>query len=563
MNSSSMSFADDWPVEAEDPLEMALDQPFLPTHEALKACSGSDIHLVKGASNPSNRCLAVLPGLLALHPPKAPDSNSGSNDNPDNGTCEKDNATKPAATTKPETLPLGEMKGLLSTNTPTLRLGGLQLQGQRVRTSSKFLVLTIQPKKKRVICKHIFDSVVLFGQAQVTEMPLAAPETERPWVHYGGSARAGTNGTTVACRQPTRKEKQTKPLVEQVKQATTKVIGKPQNQEELDDDSASIHSALDNTKDEDEFQMDIVSSSLGRRASSGRKAKAPVKYLEREPDTESSDSDGGKPVKRGARANKTAVKSMDAEEDAVVLQRNSQPSSIRASRGKQKVPLITLPSDSSDSEDDYVPLKRAAPAKKTASDVEAENVVDVQPSSRPSSTRAPSQRQKTPPVPKPAKRVPRAKKTTDESSSDEDAVEVLPSSQPALTRVSRGKQKSPPINQSQKEKEDEVVVVGAHKSTRAPRKRNSPPVTQSQEYVGDAEASEVNDSNSDDRKNKQVSNKKLLSTKRQRVSAVATDSLASTAASPARRRRRTGTTPSPSKKPVATKFFQTSNDFSF
>jgi hypothetical protein len=591
MNTSSVSFADDWPVQADDPLEMALDQPFLPTHDALKTCSGNDIHLVKGASNSSNRYLAILPGLLALHPPKATENNhktTSTADHPD--TSEKDTDAKTA--TKPEAIALGEMKGLLSTDTPTLRVGCMELQGQRVRTTSKFLVLTLQPKKKRVICKHIFDSVVLFGQAQIKEAPLEAPETPQPWVHYGGSARAGTNGTNVACRFPNvSKEAAVKPRVDPIKPITTKVVEKEkQRKDSDDDDSESGLSILNDAKDEDNFHMDIVPSSLGRRSSSQRKVKAPVKYLERELDSESSDeSEEEKPVKRAPRASKKTTESMDAkdDDDVVVVQPNSQPSSALVPRRRTKAPSSTL---SSDSEDDDVPLKRAARAKKTSVDRNGDNDVVVVVEPRPSSTRAPSQRPKVPSVAKlgnkrneetkPPKRVAHVKKITDESSDEEEVVEVLPSEQSAPLRASRGKQNAAVAIRKQKEElTDEAVVINGDKPTRSPRKRRSPPVTQSQDDIDDDEASEndpsvVDGSDSDDdfdaptksssaRKSKSVPDTKEPPAKRQRASAGARDSLASTATTPTRRRRRTGTTPSPSKKSVTPTFFQFSNDFSF
>lgn len=590
MNKSSVSFEDDWPVQADDPLEMALDQPFLPTHDALKTCSGSDIHLVKGASNPSNRCLAILPGLLALHPPKATDNNNKSNpsnDHPD--TSEKDTDAKTA--TKPEAIALGEMKGLLSTETPMLRMGCLELQGQRVRTSSKFLVLTLQPKKKRVICKHIFDSVVLFGQAQIRGAPQEAPEIPQPWVHYGGSARAGTNGSNVSCRLPSvSKEAAVKPRVDSIQFITPKVLEKEKlhNDSDDDDDSESDLSIIKEAKDEDDFHMDIVPSSLGRRASSQRKVKAPVKYLERE--LESSDSsdesdEEAKPVKRAPRASKKTTESMAAknDDDVVVVPSNSQTSSTPASRRRAKVSSNTL---SSDSEDDYVPLKRAGRAKKTSNEKvdsnEENDVVVVELGS--SSTRAASQRpsvtkmsDKKNKETKSSKRVARVKKITDESSDEEEVVEVLPSNQSAPLRASRGKQNAAVAVRKQKvEPKDEVVVIDGDKATRSPRKRKSPPVTQSQDDVGDDEndpsVADLSDSDDDfeaptksssTKKSKSVPDTKAPPAKRPRGSAGAMDSLASTATTPTRRRRRTGTTQSPSKKSVATTFFQSSNDFSF
>ncbi|GAX15206.1 hypothetical protein FisN_12Lh088 [Fistulifera solaris] len=575
MNKSSLSFADDWPVQADDPLEMALDQPFLPTHDALKTCSGSDIHLVKGASNPSNRCLAILPGLLALHPPSNPKTTSN-NDHPD--TSEKDTDAKTA--TKPEAIALGEMTGLLSTETPMLRMGCMELQGQRVRTSSKFLVLTFQPKKKRVICKHIFDSVVLFGQAQIKEAPLEAPEIPQPWVHYGGSARAGTSN--VSCRLPSvSKAAAVKPRLDPIQSITPKVLEKEKqnNDSDDDDDSESDGSILKDAKDEDDFHMDIMPSSLGRRASSQRKVKAPVKYLERELESSESESEEETPVKRAPRASKKTTESMaEKDDDVVVVPPNSQPSSTPASRYRAKA---SSNRSSSDSEDDYGPLKRAARAKKTSDgkvdrNAEKDVVVVVEP--RPSSTRAASQR---PSVAKSGDKIndkskaASSKKITDESSDKEDVVEVLSSNPSAPLRAPRGKQNAADAVRKQKEEsKDEVVVMDTDKSTRSPRKRKSPPVTQSQDDIVDLENDPSVAEDSDDdfeapmksslaRKSKSVPDFKAPPAKRPRASPGVMDSLASTSTTPTRRRRRTGTTPSPSKKAVSTTFFQSSNDFSF
>ncbi|GAX28544.1 hypothetical protein FisN_12Hh088 [Fistulifera solaris] len=582
MNKSSVPFAEDWPVQADDPLEMALDQPFLPTHDALKTCSGNDIHLVKSAANSANRCLAILPGLLALHPPKTTENNhktTSTADHPD--TSEKDTDAKTAS--KPEAIALGEMKGLLSTDTPTLRMGCMELQGQRVQTTSKFLVLTLQPKKKRVVCKHIFDSVVLFGQAQIKKAPQEAPALPQPWVHYGGSARAGINGTNVAYRLPNvSKEAAVKPRVDPTKPITPKVLEKEKQREELnDDDSESDLSSLKDANDGDDFHMDIVPSSLGRRASSQRKVKAPVKYLERELESSESESEEETPVKRAPRAIKKTTESMAEKDDGVVVPPNSQPSSTPASRHHAKA---TSNRSSSDSEDDYVPLKRAARDKKTSDgkvDRNAENyAVVVEP--RPSSTRAASQRpsvvksgDKRNDNSKAPKRVASSKKITDESSDEEEVVEVLSSNPSASLRAPRGKQNAADAVRKQKEdSRDEVVVIDGDKSTQSPRKRKSPPVTQSQDDIDDVENDPSVAEDSDDdfeapmksslaRKSKSVPDFKAPPAKRPRASSGAMDSLVSTATTPTRRRRRTGTTPSPSKKSASTTFFQSSNDFSF
>lgn len=237
---SPHEWPEDWPVQAHDPLQADCDGPDPPhalhLGPALRQCSGSDIYLTKTATASTfKHVFAILPGLLSLNK-SAPSSRArsaiasttstapntaanttttkqspgdDSNDEDDGNdaensidqaeTADKDSRQDPiveqlvsktffknagaAPNTKPETV-LGEWVGW-DTDQPILNLRNgeapsassvIQFQGQRIPTQSKFLVLTLQPKKKRVICKHVFDSVVVFGQVSQTSISTVAAD---------------------------------------------------------------------------------------------------------------------------------------------------------------------------------------------------------------------------------------------------------------------------------------------------------------------------------------------------------------------------------------------------
>ena len=224
---SRSNWPDDWPIEGEDPQKDAtLAQPSIPPHEALQAVSGSDIHVAKGAAslfgggkkkNQQQKFLAILPGMLSLRKPtskqsSSSDTNTRSNDASDeqqrlsiDGNDEDDDDADEEQDEDDEEADNSKAKkrqsvGSTPTKTSSSVIGRLEradsatpnlvlnlnltasgkdddhrrpdllcFSGTRISTSSKFLLLTLHPKKKnKVVCKSIFDSVVVFGDAQVS-----------------------------------------------------------------------------------------------------------------------------------------------------------------------------------------------------------------------------------------------------------------------------------------------------------------------------------------------------------------------------------------------------------
>lgn len=128
---------------------------------------------------------------------------------------------------------IGRLHGALS-NHPVLHLilsessssnpsspSTLQLTGQRINASSKFMMLTLHPKGK-VVCKSIFSQVVVFGNAQISppssstlvgqnsseETTIAdkACPVQQTLTHYGASLRAEkgiSNEESYFAAQPT------------------------------------------------------------------------------------------------------------------------------------------------------------------------------------------------------------------------------------------------------------------------------------------------------------------------------------------------------------------------
>ena len=369
-NNKNEHWSDDWPVQRDDPLaeDLHLEQPFLATGPSLAACSGSDIHLAKSATaSNKQRCLAILPGVLSLKPPAANKEDSTTTtttaattteaapekpdeDNNDNINSNTNNNSKSKSSS--ERTILGSLTGLGTSTTPTLTLGGggddngdssssssspkLQLQGKLVPSTSKFVVLTLQPKKKRVICKHIFDSVVVFGEPQAVVAPkqeqqeaydqdVKLPPQEETFFHYGcsvrtidgGSASATTsskNGETTVVEDPYLNpacvvkstittsasanagavvQTPAKPLWQEAKRQP---LGGDRDKKDDDDDSSSAESdfegkAGDDNDDEDEYKISFSQETLGRRASSQRKSRKTVRYSEAASSEDGDDDD--------------------------------------------------------------------------------------------------------------------------------------------------------------------------------------------------------------------------------------------------------------------------------
>lgn len=247
------SWWEDCPVQQEEDLDVG-QRPSLAPGPALQACSGADIYYQKSSAKRS-KYLAILPGLLSLGQQASKEAVADANasapvaaDAPTidahgdstptmltqetvdtlsssvavpltqeshpvetSGVTEAPRSSTPLEKTSVADAPqrkLGQMSNLHgAAPVLTLPLGAgraLQLRGHRVATSSKFILLTLQPKKGKVICKEVFSGATVFGDAQEIMMPLqdgvaerhALPQDESekktasPLDHYGGSSRA-------------------------------------------------------------------------------------------------------------------------------------------------------------------------------------------------------------------------------------------------------------------------------------------------------------------------------------------------------------------------------------
>jgi len=176
----------DWPVSQTDPFAKQ-EHPFLPIGKALHACSGGDIHMAPSANaSQQKHFLTILPGQLSINRPKP---------------ASKDKECAVDKTHGSKSLP-GESFGKIEdygTDAPTLTLGNsVRMTGKRIHTKSKFLVLSLEPNKKRVVCKHAFDSLVVFASAA------AKKDRETPnddgddcFPQYGTSARCERGGANI------------------------------------------------------------------------------------------------------------------------------------------------------------------------------------------------------------------------------------------------------------------------------------------------------------------------------------------------------------------------------
>jgi hypothetical protein len=175
---ASTAWPRDWPVSQDPPLN---DAPGLELGRGLQAASGADLVLARNAAQPS-KYLAILPGLLSCKPyGDAPASTIM-------GRLER------ADTEQPElVLPWPQQQQQAEQ--------ALRFRGTVVPTRSTFLLLTI-PKsgKKKVVCKHVFHSCLVFGDATVATTDWQSshncgPVTPSPtFHHYGASTRTLDGG---------------------------------------------------------------------------------------------------------------------------------------------------------------------------------------------------------------------------------------------------------------------------------------------------------------------------------------------------------------------------------
>mmetsp|Transcript_28556 Transcript_28556/g.43159 ORF Transcript_28556/g.43159 Transcript_28556/m.43159 type:complete len:704 (+) Transcript_28556:95-2206(+) len=219
-----------WPVTNEEPLDLVAE-PGLTPGPALLSCSGSDIHLSKGASTRPNaekqkgRYVMMLPGMLSFR--RQSQQNGREDNNKQEGKSESESQNEdgdtqktgqnkvnkesspnnpPSAKLANATTVLGRIKGLKS-GKPTMTIpypngGILTLKGQQIESSSRFMMLNF--KRGKVTCKDAVSSVLVFGEPTWSgdePIPYSNDSNEASLEHYGGSERTIDGGRTVKFRK--------------------------------------------------------------------------------------------------------------------------------------------------------------------------------------------------------------------------------------------------------------------------------------------------------------------------------------------------------------------------
>ena len=343
------------PVQEDDPdIEGLGDEALIPG-PALVKCSGKDIHLQKAAANKKgDKYLCILPGLMSFHAGnKKNNSSKGNNDTEsasepalsltqdtiESSTTEvvgneHDEKKEDGSNTATQSIPakqrfaenwvsLGHIDHLHSEQ-PTLSLPlpnqqALELSGKKVATTTKFLVLSIHPRKGKVTCKHIFDSALVFGNATLITDPNQSgqddddnsddiiveeiSETDKnhhhPIQHYGSSSRPLGDDQT-AFSSSVAPHAITKADMAPSSMRASRTLS--QNSQTMDDgdrhSSSSEEMEEASSGSEDEFKLKNidsgVSSNLPKRRTSRRESRKSIKYNEEEEEDSpsSSSSDG-------------------------------------------------------------------------------------------------------------------------------------------------------------------------------------------------------------------------------------------------------------------------------
>ena len=354
----------DCPLQDEDPLLDDWDQPSLAPGAALEACSGSDIYFQK-ASSKKSKYLVFLPGLMAFdHGSKSRASITTSTNTPKPTSCkteEEEDSQKPPAsdsfvltqetmdstvpltqessatvesavkgtstpakkTSDSNALALGQIRGLRSSTSTTLTLPldenrSMEFRGHKVSTSSKFIVLTLQPKKGLVICKDVFSSAIVFGnpteivtsqtekadesvnnkidmdasideendddQIKISSSAGEEKEVPPPLEHYGGSCRAWdgsmqgkVSNRTIPAASTSVKKKTT--LVKDDKRSS---IESEEEKEEMSEGESTV----------DSYHIDLSNSSpVTQRRPPRRQSRKRVRYAENDENDDSGSED--------------------------------------------------------------------------------------------------------------------------------------------------------------------------------------------------------------------------------------------------------------------------------
>ena len=294
-----VSFPDDWPIDTSDPSK-GLDQPTLAPGSLLHGVSGADVFIAKSASQKKTlqqQFLCLLPGNLQMNGVAKPvlsqsqlsqtqvddigdDDDDEDVEEAENGELHDNKEDGDGATSKQKVAPsatiLGRMKSISTQPTLSLTVGQdpnaatLQFTGQHVASTSKFLVISIQPKKKKqcVTVKHVFNSLVVFGTPSLyqdhdtittstSETADAGSDENGELDHYGGSSRAANSGA--------------------ISKWIRKSSSKSTNNGTKPLDMPAHEDGDDNSSQEDSADVDMnmaapARSSISRRAKSKRKS---------------------------------------------------------------------------------------------------------------------------------------------------------------------------------------------------------------------------------------------------------------------------------------------------
>lgn len=381
-----------------------IEQQSLPIGKAIQACSGCDITFTKSAASTSNnqnptRFLAILPGILSINSNSTSSATANASNSTTNGekasisldnevkdqpmkddknysdeesvaatdTERDDDVPQPinssqleintdlqasapklvkAAASSTKSI-IGRMDGIMTDN-PTLTLplsmlpnsDSLKLEGQRVQTTSKFLLLTLQPsynnkrKKSKVICRSVFNEVFVFGEGIIlknnsSSLISTTDDTSISELrHLGGSGRTVDGGGLSESLKKKISISQSYISNDSVnKQKSEKKIedDESDHSDELSDkDEEKINSSVDENDDDDddssaEYKEKISEELLGSRQSSSRASRSsgPVKYKDEDEnidnsDEESIDDDDEKTDDKAVQKPKVAMKAKPA-----------------------------------------------------------------------------------------------------------------------------------------------------------------------------------------------------------------------------------------------------------
>jgi hypothetical protein len=378
----------------------------------LQASSGSDVFIAKAASQKKTiqqSYLCLLPGNLQLNVPtdkktEMPSQDDASDQDDDQVAENSDNdnnkseTKKQKATNTTQLTTLGRMENFsthpvlsLAVNSVTNAAQGstLQFTGQHVASTSKFLLVSFQPKKKkqRVTVKHVFHSVVVFGTGTLIGPAVGeslAVDNEGTAVlpiqteldHYGGSGRArnaGASGKWITSS--------TKKLLPRRLSASTKQAGS--EEEDDDDDESSM----------DEFHASSPSPTVATRTSLSRQTKSNRKRMADSDDHDdevssngSVDSDCGDEESDASITSKSAGRAKLSKKIVKGAKKINDKASARSAQRKSDhsestdsgAIELTVSSDSDDDSSLTFGAKKSTSARREATRIPVQNSSSVQ-----------------------------------------------------------------------------------------------------------------------------------------------------------------------------------------